>query len=79
MRFLLLVLLLLAAPLTVALTLGFGHDPAAAAAQAPWIHRSGGFAGAAECRSCHPDHYASWRRTFHASMTQAPKIGRAHV
>jgi predicted CXXCH cytochrome family protein len=22
------------------------------------------------CRSCHPDHYASWHRTFHRTMTQ---------
>lgn len=63
---------LLVAPLTVVLTLGYGHDPVAAAAQAPWIHRTGGFAGASECRACHPDHFASWRRTFHASMTQEP-------
>ncbi|MES1204505.1 MAG: hypothetical protein ABUS79_01085 [Pseudomonadota bacterium] len=28
------------------------------------------FAGAAACGGCHPDHLASWRRTFHRTMTQ---------
>lgn len=72
MRLLKLLAPLLAAPLAVVLTLCNGHDPVASAAQAPMIHREGGFAGAAECRACHPDHFASWRRTFHASMTQLP-------
>ncbi|MDY7228648.1 cytochrome c3 family protein [Hyalangium rubrum] len=28
------------------------------------------YTGSASCRPCHPDHYASWRRTFHRTMTQ---------
>lgn len=28
------------------------------------------FVGSAECRRCHEDHYASWHRTFHRTMTQ---------
>ncbi len=27
------------------------------------------YAGSAACRSCHQDHYASWHRTFHRTMT----------
>ena len=33
-------------------------------------HRSSPWAGSATCQSCHPDHYASWHRTFHRRMTQ---------
>ena len=29
----------------------------------------GGYVGSAACRGCHEDHYASWHRTFHRSMT----------
>ncbi len=29
-----------------------------------------GWAGSASCRSCHQDHYASWYRTYHRTMTQ---------
>ena len=28
------------------------------------------YAGSGECARCHPDHYASWHRTFHRRMTQ---------
>lgn len=28
------------------------------------------YTGSASCRPCHPDHYESWRRTFHRTMTQ---------
>ncbi|KFE72159.1 cytochrome c3 family protein [Hyalangium minutum] len=28
------------------------------------------YSGSASCRPCHPDHYESWRRTFHRTMTQ---------
>ena len=28
------------------------------------------YVGSAECRRCHADHYASWHRTFHRTMTQ---------
>ena len=29
-----------------------------------------GYAGSAACGACHPEHAASWRRTFHRTMTQ---------
>ena len=29
----------------------------------------GGFVGSVACRGCHEEHYASWHRTFHRSMT----------
>ena len=29
----------------------------------------GSYVGSAACRSCHGDHYTSWHRTFHRSMT----------
>src|SRR6478736_6460029 len=28
-----------------------------------------GYVGAQACRSCHPDPYATWSRTFHRTMT----------
>lgn len=28
------------------------------------------YAGSTACLTCHPDHYASWHRTFHRTMTQ---------
>jgi hypothetical protein len=37
------------------------------------------FAGASECGRCHPDHVASWRRTFHRTMTQDVSAGRPAV
>ncbi len=52
--------------------LQLGHDPVAHEAQAPLIHRNGGYAGVNACRTCHPDHHASWRATFHSTMTQRP-------
>lgn len=30
----------------------------------------GAYVGSGECRRCHPDHHASWSRTFHRTMTQ---------
>jgi len=36
----------------------------------PFAHREAPWAGSASCRSCHPDHHASWQRTFHRTMTQ---------
>lgn len=32
--------------------------------------RDAAWAGSDDCRSCHPDHHASWYRTFHRTMTQ---------
>lgn len=28
------------------------------------------YSGSASCRTCHPDHHESWRRTYHRTMTQ---------
>src|SRR4051812_11128038 len=30
------------------------------------------YVSSANCRSCHPDQYASWHRSFHRTMTQLP-------
>lgn len=65
-------LAVLAPPAFVATALRFGHDPVAAAAAAPLIHRETGYVGSATCRTCHPDQHASWARTFHSTMTQLP-------
>ena len=35
-------------------------------------HREADWSGSNACRSCHPDQYASWHRTFHRTMTQRP-------
>ncbi len=65
-------LAVLVPPTFVATALTFGHDPIAAAANAPLIHREGGFVGSTTCRQCHPDQHASWANTFHSTMTQRP-------
>ncbi len=36
----------------------------------PVSHRDAEWTTSATCRSCHPDHFASWRATFHSTMTQ---------
>ena len=51
----------------------WGYDPVEADGMRPEIHRLEGTVGTATCRSCHPDHWASWRRTFHGTMTQRPE------
>src|SRR4051812_34296551 len=63
---------LLAAPALVAAALALGRDPRRAEAALPLHARDADYAGASACRACHPDHFASWRRTYHASMTQLP-------
>ena len=63
---------LAALPLAVVLALACGTDPVALAAREPLRERAADYEGAASCASCHPDHHASWARTFHASMTQLP-------
>src|SRR6185503_13479320 len=30
------------------------------------------YVSSANCRSCHPDQYASWHRSYHRTMTQLP-------
>ncbi len=41
----------------------------------PFRQRDAAWAGSATCQSCHPDHYASWHRTFHRRMTQRAAPG----
>ena len=36
----------------------------------PAQDRPGGFVRSESCRSCHPDQYSSWHRSFHRTMTQ---------
>ena len=71
-RRLLLTVCLAAAPLAVGLALATGHDVRRAEAARPLFARGDDYVGASACRACHPDHHASWRRTYHASMTQLP-------
>ncbi len=33
------------------------------------------YSGASSCQPCHPDHFESWRRTFHRTMTQEASPG----
>jgi predicted CXXCH cytochrome family protein len=63
---------LVAVPVVVGLVLALGHDPVGAQASRPLHARDKDYVGATACKSCHDDHYASWRRTFHSTMTQLP-------
>jgi hypothetical protein len=63
---------LVGGPLAAGLALAVGHDARHAEASRPLFARDKDYAGASACRACHPDHYTSWRRTYHASMTQLP-------
>ena len=36
----------------------------------PTTDRPGGYVQSETCRSCHPDQYASWHRSYHRTMTQ---------
>lgn len=65
-------LLPLALPSLAVAALLFGHDPVAYQAGLPLIHRDDDFVGSDTCRSCHFDHYDSWERTYHRTMTQRP-------
>ena len=66
------VLCLGVAPLAVCLALALGRDPRSAEASLPLHGRDADYVGASACRACHPDHFASWRRTYHSTMTQLP-------
>jgi len=61
-----------AAPLAAGIALAAGHDVRRAEVARPLFARADDYVGASACRACHPDHHASWRRTYHASMTQLP-------
>ena len=60
------------APIAAAVVLIAGHDVRRAEAARPLFARDRDYVGASACRACHPDRYASWRRTYHSSMTQLP-------
>jgi predicted CXXCH cytochrome family protein len=62
----------LAAPLLVTLALQLGHDPRRAEAARTLHARDKDYVGASTCRDCHLDRFASWRRTYHSTMTQLP-------
>lgn len=61
-----------AVPIVVAAVLAFAYDPVLAEASRPLHARDGDYVGASACKGCHEDHHASWRRTFHSTMTQLP-------
>jgi len=63
---------LAAGPVAAGLALVTGHDARRAAAATALVVRDQDYTGESSCRGCHPDHHASWRRTYHASMTQLP-------
>ena len=63
-----------APPVVVAAVLWLGPDPRGAEAGA-LQGRDNDYVGASSCRGCHPDHFTSWRRTYHATMTQLPDRG----
>ncbi len=48
------------------------YSPERAEAALPLHTRNRDYVGASVCRSCHLDHFASWRRTYHSTMTQLP-------
>jgi hypothetical protein len=45
---------------------------AALAEKVPQQNRPGGYVTSASCKSCHPEQYASWHRSYHRTMTQLP-------
>src|SRR6185369_16144097 len=63
---------LLVAPLAVLAALRLAETAEVRGPLAPRIHRDGGFVGSSACATCHPEHHASWSRTFHRTMTQLP-------
>lgn len=64
---------LLSLALLAALMLGLGGAWAWSARHslaAPEPRDEFAYAGSTACQSCHPDHHASWSRTYHRTMTQ---------
>ena len=41
----------------------------------PQVTEDSGYVSSNKCRSCHPDQYASWHRSFHRTMTQLAEVG----
>lgn len=54
----------------LALVVGLGLRATATEVRTPVPLAEVPYAGSASCRACHPDHYESWRRTYHRTMTQ---------
>jgi predicted CXXCH cytochrome family protein len=48
------------------------RNRAALAEKVPELGRPGGYVSSDTCKSCHPDQYDSWHRSFHRTMTQLP-------
>ena len=66
-----LLFLLLAGALGWAVMSGLGRTPPEHAVTARPIQvAEDGYASSRACRACHPDQYASWRASFHRTMTQ---------
>lgn len=61
--------LILALVIGAALLTATGFATRAALAEPP-PRDSDAFAGSNSCLSCHADHHASWKRTYHRTMTQ---------
>lgn len=53
--------------------------PRQAASNRPIQQTEGGYVSSDTCRSCHPNEYATWHRSYHRSMTQvaSPETVRA--
>ena len=47
-----------------------GFERAQFYASVPREGRPGGYVSSDKCQSCHPDHYSSWHRSYHRTMTQ---------
>jgi Cytochrome c554 and c-prime len=47
----------------------------AATRHRPTAQPAGGYVASVECRACHPEQYASWRASYHSTMTQAATPG----
>jgi hypothetical protein len=54
----------------VALASGCAEPEASAQPNAPQEVASEGYATSSACQSCHPSQYASWRESYHRTMTQ---------
>ena len=68
-------LFLAAVPAIVSAILTTAYNPRQAEATAPLHDRSKDYIGASACRTCHPDRFESWQRTYHRTMTQLPARG----
>lgn len=62
-----------AAAIACAALAAYSYDAVAREVQTPHALAATAFAGSDTCRSCHPDHTESFRRTFHRTMTQDAK------